>query len=119
MKMSKNKLFKYLLVFLVIIFILFINNISYVSAVGINLEDTNVKILEFKKVVDFFSNIAIAFSLLTSVLLLIIHFIRLAGSNAHPLLRHDVIRDIGVTGIITASIGAIGLLSKLVAATVL
>ena len=93
--------------------------ITPVFAAGSNIEKTNEKLKEFKIFMDKYSNIILAFGLVTSVLIFIIHFIRLASTYNHPIARQEVIRDIGVTGLIIALMGGIGLVSKLVVTTFL
>lgn len=76
-------------------------------------DETYEKINEFKDEISHISTIVIAFSAVTSVLIFIIHFIRLASSCNHPLIRSKILKDIAITGICTALIGAIGLISKI------
>lgn len=68
---------------------------------------------EFKDTMNTISNIFLAISAVSSVLIFIIHFIRLASSYNHPMIRHKVIVDIMISGICTAGIGAFGLFFKL------
>lgn len=76
-------------------------------------EETTEKINEFKAEIGSIINIALAFISVTSVLIFIIHFIRLANAYDHPLFRRKVMEDISTSAIVTALIGGIGLVSKI------
>lgn len=80
---------------------------------GIINNDTIGKIKAFKNEINFIANVIIAFAAVTSVLIFIVHFIRLANSYDHPITRKKIINDIYVTAICTALIGAVGLISKI------
>lgn len=81
--------------------------------------ETNTKLAEFAELVSNYADILIAFALSTSVLIFIIHFIRLANSFDHPFMRRQVQRDIFITGIVTALIGGITIVVKVISSTVL
>lgn len=76
--------------------------------------ETITKLNEFKDTIDGFANIILAFGLVSSVLILIIHFIRLGGSESNPMQRNKVLKDIATTLVITALMGSVGLISKIV-----
>lgn len=76
-------------------------------------DETIEKIDDFKKEIGSITNIILAFVSITSVLIFIVHFIRLANSYDHPFLRRKVQSDLAVTAVVTALIGAIGIVAKI------
>lgn len=76
-------------------------------------ETTNNELALLKDDVSVLVNYAIGFALLTSVLIFIIHFLRLASANSDPRKRSAVLHDITTTIIITALLGGIGVISKI------
>lgn len=76
-------------------------------------EETYEKIDEFKHEINYISNIIIAFAVVTSVLIFIIHFIRLSFHANQPMFRALVIKDIMITGVCTGLIGAISIIVKI------
>lgn len=100
---------------LILIIMLIMLSSSTVFADG----NTNIALMKFQQTVDKYGDVLMGFALSTSVLIFLIHFIRLANSYDHPFMRRQVQRDIFITGIAVAMIGAIGVIGKIVAATAL
>lgn len=102
---------------ILIIVLLSIVSTCVISFAGNNHEiinnETYEKIDDFRKEINTLTNIAIGFAAVTSVLIFIIHFIRLAFNAGQPMLRALVIRDIMITGVCTALIGGIGIIVKI------
>lgn len=103
--MKKNKLF---------LFLIPIMQYGTVFA-----DDVNNKISDFGKTISFYTNIFIAFSLATSILVLIIHFVRLAIVAHNPKLKKEVLGNIITTCIVTAITGTIWGIAILVLRTFL
>lgn len=108
--MYKNR---YITLMIIILLLFFNTTIAFASEHEIINDDTVDKIAEFKDEINFISNIIIGFSAVSSVLIFIIHFIRLAGAQNNPTVRGKVLGDIMITGICTSLIGAIGIISKI------
>lgn len=108
---------KKLLLFVIILTLLTLNiAFSFASSEQHQIinEETYEKINDFKDEMNKISNIIMAFSLVTSVLIFVIHFIRLAfHAGGKPMMRSLVIRDIMISGVCTGLIGAIGLIMKI------
>mgnify|MGYP001156486688 FL=1 len=108
------KKYRHLSILLIVILLLFLSNsLVFANEHQIINEKTVEKINDFKNEVGSITNIFLAFASITSVLIFIIHFIRLANSYDHPFTRRKVLNDIGTTAIVTGLIGAIGLITKL------
>lgn len=101
------------IIIFVVLMLIFTSSIAFAAG------GTNEALANFQEVVGKYGDILMAFALSTSVLIFIIHFIRLANSYDHPFLRRQVQRDIFITGIVVAMIGAIRIIGAIVAATTL
>jgi hypothetical protein len=91
--------------------LLLIPSFAYGDAI-INAE-VNKAIMEYKDEIKVIANILIGFSAVTSVLIFIIHFLRLGGLHSRPHKRKEVIKDLMVSGMCTAAIGGFGLLFRI------
>ena len=98
-----------ILMFIILFSLIFIIPTEFSYAEG----DTNEAIGEFKDTINKIANILLAIAALSSVLIFIIHFLRLGAAHNHPMSRYRIMKDIMVSGIVTALIGAIGLVFKL------
>lgn len=103
------------------IFIILLLIIISISSVALATEDFEHEIIneetieainDFKDEMSTISTYLIAFAAISSVLIFIIHFVRLGASHNHPIFRAKIIREMLVSGICTALIGAIGLIFK-------
>lgn len=122
---KKFVLFKIMSIFLVFV-ILFSFNTSSVYAKensgknndprkNIDYEEVNEGISELRQEISFYSGMFSAFVLLTSVLILTIHFVRLATSYNHPLHRRKIMEDIATVLVTTALLGGVGIIVYVVA----
>lgn len=68
----------------------------------------------FKGEINDLATFLIAFTLVTAILCLIIHFIRLQGSYSHPLIRRDILKDIFTVLICVSLLSAVGLIISLI-----
>lgn len=110
--MKKYRLFTVSIVVLVLLFAFQLTVFAAGEHEIIN-DETKEKIDDFKTEIGSITNVILAFVSVTSVLIFIVHFIRLANSYDHPFLRRKILNDIGTTAIVTGLIGAIGLITKL------
>lgn len=78
------------------------------------LQGVNESYAKLKDTINDITKFVVAGGLLTSVLLLIIHFIRLGSIPARPFDRRKVLNDIGIVAICTAGMGALGIIAWLV-----
>lgn len=107
--MKNKKLF--VSIFLLFI-IIFMASSSFAEGHTIINEETNRAIAEFSKEINIIANILIAFSLVTSVLIVIIHFVRISGTYQHSLFRYRVLMQMGTSLLCTALMGIVGVLFK-------
>lgn len=105
---------KKFILFLIIIIFIFINQAVFATNNHeiINSE-TNKSINDFKNEINKIANICIVFSLVSSVLILIIHFIRLSLTFNNSILRYKVLENIGISLVCTSLMGAVGLIFKI------
>lgn len=101
------------IVTILVVFIMFMSTFSLANNVEIINPDSIEAVNDFKDYINTISTYIIAFAAVTSVLIFIVHFVRLASSYAHPMLRHKVLKEMFVSGICTALIGGIGLIFKI------
>lgn len=78
------------------------------------LKGVNESYGKLKESINDITKFVVAGGLLTSVLILIILFIRLGTIPGRPFDRRKVINDIGIVAICTAGMGALGLIAWLV-----
>ena len=109
--MNKNRILKYILFLFIII--LFSQSTVFATGYKIINDDTVKAVGEFKNEINFIANILLAIAAVSSVLIFILHFLKLGITFNHPMWRYRAIKDIWVSGICTALIGAIGLIFKL------
>lgn len=74
----------------------------------------NDSLSKLKTTINDITKFIVAFGLITSVLLLIIHFIRLGMIPARPFDRRKVLNDIAIVFICTTAMGALGLIAALI-----
>lgn len=107
--MKRNRLF-------ILFFIILILICTTTSLAG---SETNKGLSSLNNTIAYYGGILTAFALSTGVLVMIIHFIRLANSYDHPIMRRQVQKDIVISGVTIALIGGIGLIGRIIAASVL
>lgn len=76
-------------------------------------DNTNKALGELKNTISEITNIVIVFAVTSSTLIFIIHFISLGKNSDNPNKRSIASNNILTTGIITALLGSIGLITKL------
>lgn len=105
---------KILAIFLVFILVMSLSSAALaVKEHEVINDDTMSAIGEFKDEIGVIGNFLIAFSAVTSVLVFIIHFVKLSISPSHPIMRHKIMMELLVSAVCTSLIGAIGLIFKL------
>ena len=74
----------------------------------------NDSLSKLKTTINDITKFIVAFGLITSVLLLIIHFVRLGMIPARPFHRRKVIDDIAIVFICITAMGALGLIAEII-----
>lgn len=93
--------------------------IQHVYALGIDqvnpkeVAELNKAMTALKGDIDQILTLIVIFSLLTSILAFIIHFVRLGAAHSHPLIRKEIFKDIGVVGLSVTALSGLGLLGRL------
>lgn len=73
----------------------------------------NQALVEYKDEIGMIANLIIAFSAIFSVLIFIIHFMRLGFAGSDPKKRSEVIQSLAISAICTAITGGFGLFFKI------
>lgn len=100
------------IVVMILIVAIFFPSMSFAEKDIIN-EGVNKAIALYKDEIAILSNVMIAIAAVLSVLIFIIHFLRLGGYHTHPMMRKRAISDLFVSGICTALIGGFGVIFRI------
>lgn len=76
--------------------------------------ETKEAINSVTQVIDYYSNIFLAFVLTTSVLILIVHLINLMKNGSNPTKRSEILSNITTTLIIISVLGIFTTISKFI-----